>query len=504
MTGETIVESRQPRAEDMASHMLRGSLWMVGMRWAIRCVGLASTLILARVLAPQDFGIIAIATIVTGFFEIFAETGQRLAIIRHAAPTREHLDTAWTMQVIICTVLAVGVFLSAPFAQAYFHEPHAPDVVRVLSLRVLFIGLENIGTVAFRRDLDFRKEFLYGLYQKLGGAVLTIILALTLRSFWALAIGIVVGQAASAIISYLMHPYRPRISFQHVRELWGFSIWMLVGHVSAYAQSRVDQIALGGVADSTRLGQYTVAMDVATLPTIELALPAARALYPTYSRLSGDLTELKKAFLMTLGAVAAICWSAGPGVALVSHDFVAVLLGSQWLSVIPIVPWLALSGALFALSNTVLTVHQATGRARTFALQAWMRVVIMAPLVIYAAQSGDLERLAQAQFLASAVFTPIIFASLRSIIGLTMMDVIRANIRPAISAGMMWIVVPPAIEALSFLPPVARLFVSVAIGGAVFVATMLVLWYIAGRPMGVESSTLATLSKVWRRVRATP
>jgi O-antigen/teichoic acid export membrane protein len=233
-------------------------------------------------------------------------------------------------------------------------------------------------------------------------------------------------------------------------------------------------------------------------------LPAARALYPTYSRLSGDLTELKKAFLMTLGAVAAICWSAGPGVALVSHDFVAVLLGSQWLSVIPIVPWLALSGALFALSNTVLTVHQATGRARTFALQAWMRVVIMAPLVIYAAQSGDLERLAQAQFLASAVFTPIIFASLRSIIGLTMMDVIRANIRPAISAGMMWIVVPPAIEALSFLPPVARLFVSVAIGGAVFVATMLVLWYIAGRPMGVESSTLATLSKVWRRVRATP
>lgn len=468
---------------------------MVAMRWSIRVIGLASTLILVRVLSPQDFGIVAIATIVTGFFEIFAETGQRLAIIRHAAPTREHLDSAWTMQLLICTVLAVCAFLSAPLAEGYFHEPHAADIVRLLSLKLLLLGIENIGTVAFRRDLDFKREFRFGLYQKLGAAVLTVILAVYLKSFWALAIGIVAGQASGVLIGYLMHPYRPRLSLFHARELFGFSTWVLAGHVSTYVQSRLDQMALGNVADATKLGQYSVAMDVATMPTVELAMPASRALFPAYSRLSGDPSELKKAYLMTLGAVAVICWSTGIGVALVKEEFVAVLLGSQWKSVVPIVPWLALSGALFALSSTVYTVHQATGRARLFALQSWMRVLIMAPLVIFAARTGDLERLAQAQFVAILIFAPIVFASLRSALNLGIMDIVRSNIRPAIAAGVMCAAVLPASEAIVTFHPIVRLLLLVAVGALTFLAALLALWHVSGRPSGVEQTLVASLSK---------
>ena len=488
-------------AKEMAPHMLRGSLWMVAMRWCIRCVGLVSTLVLVRVLAPQDFGILAIATIVTGFFEVFAETGQRLALIRHAAPTRAHLDSAWTMQMLICTCLAIGVFFSAPMVEIYFHEPNASDIVRFLSLRVLLIGIDNIGTVAFRRDLDFQREFRYGLYQKLGSSGLTIILALVLRSYWALAIGIVAGQVIALAIGYAMHPYRPRLSLQHVRELWGFSIWMLAGHVSSYVQSRIDQMALGGVSDSSQLGQYSVAMDVATMPTVELAMPASRALYPTYSRLSGELGELKKAYLMTLGIVAVICWSTGVGVALVSQDFVLVLLGSQWTGVIPIIPWLALSGALFALSGTVLTVHQATGQARLFAIQSWTRVLIMTPLVFIASRTGDLERLAQAQFLATLIFVPVIFASLRSVIKLTVMDVVHTNARPAIAAAVMCAVLLPAIDALGMLHPMLRLLLSAGLGALSFAAVLIGLWTLWGKPEGIEQTLVGAILKLWRRIR---
>ena len=498
------MSAHQSSAKEMAPHMLRGSLWMVAMRWCIRCVGLVSTLVLVRVLAPQDFGILAIATIITGFFEVFAETGQRLALIRHAAPTREHLDSAWTIQMMICTSLAIGVFVAAPLAEAYFHEPNAGDIVRFLSLRVLLIGVENIGTVAFRRDLDFRREFRYGFFQKLASSGLTIVLALVLRSYWALAIGIVAGQAIAVVIGYAMHPYRPRLSLRYMRELWGFSIWMLAGHVSSYVQSRIDQMALGGVADSTRLGQYTVAMDVATMPTVELAMPASRALYPTYSRLSGSAEELKKAYLMTLGVVAAICWSSGVGVALVSHDFVVVLLGNQWLSVVPIIPWMALSGALFALSGTVLTVHQASGKARLFAIQSWTRVLIMTPLVFMASRTGDLERLAQAQFLATLIFVPIIFASLRSVINLTTMDVLRANVRPAFAAAAMCAVLIPMADVLAPLPAILRLLASAGLGAATFAAGLIGLWSISGRPAGIEQSIVEAIYKRWRHNRVEP
>lgn len=487
---------RTATAAQMAPHMLRGSIWMIGMRWAIRFIGLASTLVLVRILSPQDFGIIAIATIVTGLFEIFAETGQRLALIRHPKLTAEHLNSAWTMQVLICTGLAALIFLSAPLAEAYFREPQAGDIVRFLSLRLVFFGVENIGTIAFRRDLDFRREFRLGLYQKIGAAALTVTLAVVLQSFWALAIGIVVGQAIAVVISYVMHPFRPRFSFRHVRELWGFSIWVLIGNVSTYVQSRVDQIALGRVTDSTRLGQYTVAMDVATMPTLELALPASKALFPTYSRLGGDMVELKKAYLMTLSAVAAICWSAGAGVALVSHDFVAVLLGAQWMPVVAVVPWLALSGAVYALSNTVLTVHQAIGRARRSAIQGWIRVAVMVPLVVLAAQTGDLERVAQAQFAASVIFAPLLFASLRPVLRLSFLDVARANLRPAVATIAMAAAVLALIALLAGMHPLPRLLLSVATGAIVFVVVLLGVWRIMGRPPGIEHVVSGALGKL--------
>ena len=184
---------------DASTQMLKGSLWMVTMRWAVRGLGFINTIILVRLLQPSDFGVLAIATIISGFFEIFSETGQRLAIIRHPDPSREVLNSAWTVQVAICTALAAMVWLAAPLAQAFFNEPHAPSVVRLLALRAFLMGFENIGTVVFRRDLNFAREFRYNVYQRLATVAITVALAITLRNYWALAIGMVAGQAGMPV-----------------------------------------------------------------------------------------------------------------------------------------------------------------------------------------------------------------------------------------------------------------------------------------------------------------
>src|SRR5262249_46166092 len=106
-------------ASALTAKMATGSAWMIFMRWAIRLIGFASTLVLVRLLSPSDFGVIAIATIVTGFFEVFTDTGQRLAIIRHPNPTREYLDSAWTAQFIVCAILSLAAFFAAPLAEIY-------------------------------------------------------------------------------------------------------------------------------------------------------------------------------------------------------------------------------------------------------------------------------------------------------------------------------------------------------------------------------------------------
>ena len=192
-----MIDLQQPMS--MYGHMLRGSIWMLAMRWGIRGIGLISTVILARLLTPEDFGIVAMAMIVVGFIELFGAMGVDLALIRNPTATRAHYDSAWTLEIFQGAALAMAVILVAPFASAYFDEPRLSPVMQVLALRALVGGFENVGVVAFRKDFDFAKDFQFGVYKKLLSFALTVIFAFVLRNYWA------GGRGLDAISYGLLH-----------------------------------------------------------------------------------------------------------------------------------------------------------------------------------------------------------------------------------------------------------------------------------------------------------
>src|SRR5436190_8292926 len=184
--------------------MLKGSAWLIGLRWAVRLTGVLSTLILARLLTPHDFGVVAIAMILVGLLETLGWTGQELALIRHRTPTSEHYNTAWTISALIGVGIAIVIYASAPLVPMYFHEDRAIAVMQWLALRPLLSGLENIGTVDFQRDLRFDRVFGYLFYTKVLSFLVTLAAALVLRNYWALVIGTVAGQASRTILSYCL------------------------------------------------------------------------------------------------------------------------------------------------------------------------------------------------------------------------------------------------------------------------------------------------------------
>lgn len=475
---------------------------MVTMRWGIRGIGLVSTIILARLLSPEDFGLVAMAMLFIGLIEIFGETGQQLALIRFTNPTRDHLDSAWTAQIIVSLILGTVVVLAAPLAEIYFDEPRATLLVQVLSLRVYAIGFENIGTVLFRRNLDFAREFRYGICKKLIGFCVVVSLAFVLRNYWALVGGIVIGQILGVAFSYLIHPYRPRICFRKIREIWSFSIWMLVSGIGGYLNGRTDQYIVGGIGSSQTLGHYTIGADLAFTPSAEVIFPMSRALFPTYAKLGHDRKQLADAYLNVLSVITILAASTATGLALVAQDLVLVLLGAQWLDSAAFIFWLSLAAGVAAYSNSVMLVMQAVADPRRVAFQSWTRVLVMIPILVGTAQFTDIEGIATARFAVGLLLLPTFFYHLLAIVPISVRQIFGVTWRPVISAVIMAAVVLGVSAQALDQHAAVRLAIEVPAGAATFLIALLLLWFLAGRPPGAERATFRYLRN--RLSRPTP
>jgi O-antigen/teichoic acid export membrane protein len=483
-------------------HMLHGSFWMISLRWALRLTGVVSTVILARLLSPADFGIVAAAMIVVGMLEMFNQTGQRLAIIRIAEPTNEHYDSAWTISVLIGLVVGAAIFLIAPYAPIYFHDLRVVPVMQCLALRAVLGGLENIGIVDFRRNLQFDRFFWYNLYAKLVSFVVALSAAIFLRNYWALVGGIVSGAAATTLLSFTMSPYRPRLSFSRVGEIWGFSIWTLIRSIAFYFNGQIDLFAIGGFAGSARMGGYAVAHDVGASPTDEINGPMVAVLFPVMAKVQDDAAELRRLYLRALGWSAVICASTSTGVAMIARDMVPILLGPKWIATIALIPWLALAAGVLGLTSGAFGTFDALNMPRRGARMALVRLAMLAVVIMPVAYlTRDLTIVAASRLAVTALFVPTLFLSVGKAVGATPASQMDVLWRPVVAACMMALGIATA---NSFLAEggAVRLLADIALGSMIYAGTLFAAWQIAGRPLSPEADVAGLLAGTFRRVMA--
>ncbi|MGI9508206.1 MAG: oligosaccharide flippase family protein, partial [Geminicoccaceae bacterium] len=288
-------------AKAIGKGMARGAAWMVLMRLVVRGASLINMMILARLLVPEDFGLIAMAAIFVGALEIFSEFSFDVALIKKQSAGRADYDTAWTLSIIRGVAVAVILIAIAQPASALFEEPRLAPVVAALSLSPLLLGFQNIGVVDFRKTLDFKKDFVFMAGAKVVAVVVSIGLAIIWRNYWALVGGMVAGKVWRLGASYAMHPYRPRLSLASWRELFAFTKWLLLHNILMFFRNRADRLVIGKMLGAATLGVYTLAYDLANLATTELMAPIRRALLPGYAKLAGQSERLRAAFVDVFG-----------------------------------------------------------------------------------------------------------------------------------------------------------------------------------------------------------
>lgn len=472
--------------------MLSGSVWMMAMRWAIRGIGLLSTLILARLLAPEDFGVVAMTVASMQILTIlFTESGLRLALIRHPDPQPSHYDTAWTLG-LLCSFLVGGlIFAVAPLVADFYDEPLVAELMRLLALVPLIHGLESIRVVDLQKRLRFAADFRFNVAVKLSGFVVTVGLALWLQDYRALVWGMVGGAVARAAVSYVMAPYLPRPTLVHTRALFGFSIWVLISHLGEHTADLADRLIAGRLFGAQTVGFYHVASELAVAPARELTVSVGRALRPVYARLLDDPGELGRQYAGALGVIAGISLPATFGLALVADDAVPLVLGEKWQASAPLIAWLAPGFALHFLTRTNYTVLHVLGYARRAALLRWPLVAVVVVSMYLGGRWYGIEGVAGGRFLALLLFLPLPFLVTGRLVHLGMGDFVGALWRPLLACGAMATAVLLGHQEQLALP--WRLAIDVAVGALAYVGASLLLWRLAGRPDGLESFVVARL-----------
>jgi O-antigen/teichoic acid export membrane protein len=481
--------------KNLGSKVAAGAAWMIGLRLLQRSLGLISTAVLARLLLPADFGLVAMALSVAALVELVTLLGFDLALIRQNNATRAHFDTAWTLGLIFKTIAATSIIFGAPYVAEFYSEPRLTEVMYVYAAIAFISGLENIGVVAFRKELEFSLEFRFQLTKKLLAVGATVALALYFRSYWALVLGSLLSQVIGVGLSYALHSYRPRLCLRAWREMLGFSSWLVFNNFAAYVRGRGADFVIGRFLGPVPLGGYRVASEIALLPTTELYAPVMRAVFPGFSKLVEDKAALRRAYVAAQGAVTAVTLPAAIGVIILAEELVRLLLGPGWEIAIPLIQILGLSGAAKLFHGNRHSLFMAIGRPYWVGIMETIEVAIMYPLMIYWLSHGHgVEMAAWAKAIASVLTLPAGVSVVNRALGLRRFELFTVMWRPALATCFMILAVLGVKEFVpgdgTWMTALLCSALSVAVGAASYVASLFVLWIVAGRPPGIEGRVL--------------
>jgi lipopolysaccharide exporter len=482
--------------QPLRDRIIEGALWMVGFRWALRGLSVVRTVILARLLVPSDFGIFAIAMLVVQPVQTLTAFDLRAALIREPQPTRGHFDTAWTCRALQRLAVAALLFLLAPPVAAYFEAPQVTGAIRVLALALGVLAFENIGIVTFRRELRFAKEVTLNAVASFLALVVTIAAAVLLRNYWALVISIAAEHCLYTVLTYTMHPYRPRFSLSALHQLWSFSRWIPLQNLGLFLNHSLDRLLVARFFGPAPMGLYTLAGGAAAL-TAEIVGPVSGALYAGYAKVAGDVRRLSQAYLDSLGMLALLLIPGSIGLLLVAPTLVPVVLGDQWMAAVPIVQALALYHGIHGLSASVYNNLMASGRMRQLTALIYLQLACYAPVILLIALHGTLTAMAVGRAAVALLVAPLLFRSVAGVAEIGLRSIAGVIWRP-LAAGLLMAAVVGSLQPGWGTDSLTSLLAQVAAGALSYGIAIVGLWVLNGRPAGAERTAMSwMLERLW-------
>jgi O-antigen/teichoic acid export membrane protein len=452
---------------------LRGLAWSGGSQVVGQILRMVVAITLARILAPDDYGLAALAVVFASLVLVFSDLALGAAIVQRPELTEEDRSTAFWMAIgagVVFTV--VGVLLAHPMAAFYGRDDVAP-LCMALSASFLIVSLATTHEALLVRHMEFGKLERRVMVATAFGAVAGIVVALATRSAWAIIAQQVVEAIVSTTLLWAFSPWRPKFLFsrQSLRDLGGFSAY-LVGHrLLYYLHRNADYLLIGRYLGAAALGAYSLAYNIMLFPFARIAGPVQKVLGPAFARMQHEPARLADAWIRAVRLLGSIAVPALAGMVVVAPDFVQVVLGPKWhetAAILQILAWVGIVQSLQSLNTDVL---QALGQT-----QKVLRFTIIfagghiAAFVI-GLQWGVLG-VAAAYAISTTLVEPIYTVMTARAVGISPLRVLAA-VRGVFEAGLIMagaVFVVRTLLVSAGVPAFPRLVICVLAGGAVYAA----------------------------------
>lgn len=395
----------------LSQKAISSGIWLGASRIANRTLSLVRTVILARILAPHDFGLFGIALIVLSALQNFSQPGTGEALIQSQKSEKIYLDVAWTIKVIRGIVLAIILIAIAPIAAKFFKEPKTTYLMYIVGASLIFGGFGNQGVIHFIKDLNFHKQFIYEFTSTITEFIVSIILVFILKDSFALAYGYLAGVIALSVTSYFMHSYRPRfvINISIAKELTKFGRWIWGYSMLDFLLNQGIGLFIGKVLGATLLGVYQMSLKLTGAIITEVGTIFSNVGFPLYSKLQDDKHKLCEAYSKSLKINSFFIIPLALFLFIFAKEITNVLLGMKWNEAVPIIKIVVIYGALKSFSSINGAILKALGYPSIITKTQIMRLLCLIILVFHVSLKWRLTGVALLVTIVELFMVPIEF-----------------------------------------------------------------------------------------------
>jgi lipopolysaccharide exporter len=453
---------------------LRGIPWTLGTFASSRLITLGSTIVLARLLVPADFGIVALATLAVGLFNIFSTLGLSGALILRQDLDQRGKGTVLVLLIAQGAILGLLLAALAPLAADVFSQPRLSGVLAAMSALVLVSGFTLFYETILQRELEFRRRFLVYMVQSVVYATVAIGLAAWGAGVWSLVIGQLASTLAYGVTLYWLAPYRVRPAFDpaEARSVFLAGRGFLVQGTLGFLQQNADFIAVGKTLGSAQLGLYSMCYRLGELPNQSIAEPTAVVTFPAFARMRHRGEEVAASFLSTLRMIALITCPIGVFLSAAADPFTTAVLGDKWLGMIGPLSILGLWAIGRPVDTTTGWLLNSVGHAGLVGTVTAVMLVPLVPAVFVAAELGGLNAVAWVM-VADTVLALLAMSYLASSrAGIAMSDQWRALAPIGLACAITWVAVWLAARATDDLSPGVSLAVCVVAWAITYAAAL--------------------------------